>query len=68
MSNVIRKVKDLTKSKEQKLLEKYDVVDECGDLTDTGQRLVIEKALAAHKAEIVADLEKVQSDEDKKRK
>lgn len=65
--SVVNKIKNLAKSKETKLLEKYYVTDDCGNLTEEGKATVLQKAFEAHKAEIVKDLEAVQAEEDKKK-
>lgn len=66
----LQKVKNLTKSKEDKLLEKYGVIDDCGNLKGANDftdaiAIVMEKAFKAHKAEIVKDFEEVEAEEKK---
>lgn len=61
--NIVEKVKNLKLSAGDKLLRKHNVVDAEGNLTDTGQDLIWDKLLEAHKDEIVKDLKAVDAAE-----
>lgn len=63
----LQKLHDLTKSREDRLLEKYQVIDRCGDLTEYGKRIVMRRAFDMVKTALVADLQKV-AEADKKDK
>lgn len=63
-----QKLKDLTKGADQKLLEKYDILDSEGDLTEEGYRVTLAKLFENVKNDIVADLKKVDEADKKSKK
>jgi hypothetical protein len=67
MSDSKNKTVDLfdDKSEEQKLLEEYGIVNECGDVTDTGLQVLL-KLMLAEKRTVIVD--KLKADKDSKKK
>ena len=66
MTNIRQKINRLTMSHEAKMLEKYDIVSDHGNLTDLGRRVVLDRIFTNDKdlrAAVVADLDKVESEE-----
>ena len=68
--SVVNKIKDLTLTKEDRLLRKYQVVDQYNDnaLTSTGKEILWDILFAEHKEAIVAKLEAVEAEEKKAKK
>ena len=66
--SLLTKLKKLTLPKDEKLLRKYGVVDEAGNLTDEGIDVVLDKIFETVRKDVVADLEKLDSEEKKSRK
>jgi hypothetical protein len=63
--SLVKSIKELTLSTDDRLLRKYGVVTETGDLTETGESLLILKALETYKDAIVADLKALEAAEKK---
>jgi hypothetical protein len=53
MTNIISFAKNLTLSKEEKLLRKHDLKDSCGDYTAQAERLVIQKLIKDNESYLV---------------
>lgn len=70
MGEITKKLKELTMTKEQKLLRKYDVVDDCGDLTDEGRKAFIDTLFGDEDFAgiLLARLEKLDAEEKKSKK
>lgn len=60
-----QKLKNLTKSVDVKLLEKYDIIDDSGGLTDEGYDITVQHLFEKHKSEIVEKLKKLEEEEKK---
>lgn len=64
---VVQRIRDLAKSKEDRLLEKYGVTRD-GKITSQGAQVLMEKLLPAHKKAIAADLQKIEDEKKAKKK
>lgn len=64
MSNVIKFAKELVLSKEEKLLRKYGLKNECGEYTVTAQELVIDKLVKENEAYLIEIAQKMSEEED----
>lgn len=64
--DIRRELKKLAKGEDDVLLEDYGIVDSEGNLTEDGEAEVLSRLLGTVKAELVADLKKI--DEKKKKK
>lgn len=60
------KLRNLTKDEDQLLLEKHGLVNPDGTLTVDGEDVIMDRMFAAVKADIVADLKKLEKSEEKK--
>lgn len=67
MGTVRQKIRELTKSKEDKLFEKHGIVSDRGSLTDLGRRVVMDKLWSDKdlRAAVLADVEAVEAEEAK---
>lgn len=68
VSNAVDKVRQLAMNKDDRLLKKYEVVDECGQITQGGKELLIDLLFSENKAKVVAKLEEVDADEKESKK
>ncbi|TAL21828.1 MAG: hypothetical protein EPN94_12145 [Nitrospirae bacterium] len=66
MSNIIDKVKNLLLSPEEKLLRKHGLKNENGGYTNDFKELAIEKLCKDKEAEIIADVQKIDAEEERK--
>jgi hypothetical protein len=66
--SVVSKIKQLTLSKEDRLLRKYELVSDCGDVTDEGQEVLWSIILETHKAELVKRVKELDEEEKSKKK
>ena len=66
--SVVSKLKQLALSKEDRLLRQYDIVSDCGDLTEDGQEVLWGILLAANKAELVSRVKELDEEEKAKKK
>jgi hypothetical protein len=66
--SVVSKIKQLTLSKDDRLLRKYEIVSDCGDLTDDGQEVLWSILLETHKAELVKRVKELDEEEKSKKK
>lgn len=64
--SVVDKVKQLAKSKDQRLLEKYDIV-ECDQLTHAGEKLLLNVLFESNKELVLEKLREVEKEENKKK-
>jgi hypothetical protein len=53
MSNILNKVKNLTLSKNDRLLREYDFQDNCGNFTQSARDVVIEKLVEDNKEYLI---------------
>ena len=60
MTNVVKRIKNLTLSKDDKLLRKYGLIDECGDLTEDGDIALTDILFTENKDKLVAIAEKLE--------
>lgn len=67
MSNIINKVKNLTLKKEDKLLRKHGVENECGEPTDTGLQLAAIKCYHEYRDAIIEDVQAIEDEENDKK-
>jgi hypothetical protein len=65
--SIVNKIKELAKSKDDKLLAKHVIVDNCGNLTCEGRDVLQNILFEEYKAKIVAKV-KLVDDEEKKAK
>lgn len=68
MSTIVKKIKNLTKSKSRKLLEKHGLVDENGNFTDQYDEVLMDKLREEKRETILEDLGKVEAEEKKEDK
>jgi hypothetical protein len=68
LGSAVDKVRQLAMSSDDRLLRKYYIVDECGNVTPEGKALLLELLFADNKAAVVAKLTEIESEEDKKSK
>lgn len=61
--NVVKRIKNLGLSKEDKLLRKYQMVDQAGDLTADGKEAIWTLLFDANKAALVTKLKQLETDE-----
>ena len=66
--SVVEKIKQLSLSKGDRLLRKYELVDERGDLTDEGREVLDSILLAEYKDQLVAKVEELDKAEKSKKK
>lgn len=65
--NVVKKLKALSLDKGDRLLRKYGIVSETGDLTTEGKEVLWNILLQEKKAELVAKVEELEAAEKKKK-
>ena len=66
--SVVEKIKQLALPKGDRLLRKYELVDEAGDLTDEGREVLDGILLAEYKDQLVAKVEELDKAEKSKKK
>lgn len=66
MGNVVKRIKALGLSKEDKLLRKFQIVDDAGDLTVTGKEALWAILLETNKATLVGKLTELEAAEKKR--
>lgn len=59
MSNIVKKIKDLALSKDDRLLREQGITDECGQLTEEGRQVLEQVVFAAHKGAVVTLVQNV---------
>lgn len=63
MGSIVDKVKELALSKEDRLLRKHGIVDDCGNIMNEGIELLTRIMFEAHKADIVKAVQEVDDEE-----
>ena len=66
--SIVDKVRDIAMSKEDRLIRKHEVRDECGSLTRAGKDLLLEVLFEENKALVVAKLQDVEAAEKEEKK
>lgn len=66
--SIVQKFKQLARSKEDKLLIKHNVIDDCGDLTNEGTKILQMLIFEDYKSKVVAKVEKIDQQEKKEKK
>lgn len=59
MSNIVKKIKDLALSKDDRLLREQGITDECGQLTEEGRQVLEQVLFTAHKGAVVTLVQNV---------
>lgn len=59
MSNIVKKIKDLALSKDDRLLREQGITDDCGQLTEEGRQVLEQVVFAAHKGAVVTLVQNV---------
>jgi hypothetical protein len=68
MSNIVKKIKDLALSTDDRALRKTGLVDECGSLTEEGREVLTDHLFAQNKAALVDVAKQVLEAEKKEKK
>lgn len=68
LMSTISKLKKLTLTKEERLLRKWDIHNDCGDLTEEGKEVLWTIVEAAHKEELVKKITELDKEEKKCKK
>lgn len=63
MTNVVKRFKDLTLSKEDRLLRKYDLLKDNGDLTDYGKEAIWLSLLEEYKEDLVEQAQMLEAED-----
>ena len=63
MSNILNKVKNLTLSKDDKLLREYGFQNNCGDFTEEARQVVLEKLVADNKEYLIEVAKKLEKED-----
>lgn len=59
MSNIVKKIKDLALSKDDRLLREQGITDDCGQLTEEGRQVLEQVVFQAHKGAVVTLVQNV---------
>lgn len=63
MANIVKRIKNLTVDADTKLLRKYDLEDDCGDLTSDGEEVLMAILHADNRDKLVAKAKEIQAED-----
>lgn len=65
--NITKQLKDLTLSKGDRLLRKYELVDDCGDITEDGTEVLLQMLLEDYKEALIAKVTELDKEQKAKK-
>lgn len=66
MDKIVKFAKNLTLSKEEKLMRKHDLKDDCGDYTEAAREIVMQKLMQENEAKLIEIATEMEAEEKKK--